>query len=180
MEYVDNAIKMQGHSGKEGKDTALWDKAGDTTKTSAKFPRSAMVPYAMVEWPVKENRTHNELILWREKQEKDYPKFQKYDWKLVNKFVIAAGQVDVSDKNSSMMALDVDPVTATYEGFWNWVEHRLDATLGEKSPIIAPAMAGPPQMTAEFLKDMTKILGTSIVALQYQYPQQQQPGATQN
>ena len=135
-------------------------------KKRAKFPRLAMVNYAMVEWLVIANRP-NKLRLWIEKQEKYEPKFQKDDWELVHKFVMAEGQVDVSDKKRSILALYVEPLTATDEGFWNWIEHRLDATLGAKPHIISPAMAGPPQMTAEFWQDMTKMLGTSIVALQY-------------
>ena len=59
------------------------------------------------------------MRLWIEKQDKDVTRFQKDDWKLVNKFVMAEGQVDVSDKKSSMMALYVEPVTDTDEGFWN-------------------------------------------------------------
>ena len=45
---------------------------------------------------------------------------------------MAAGQVDASDMKSSILELDVEPVTATDEGFWNWFDHRLDSTLGEK------------------------------------------------
>ena len=70
------------------------------------------------------------------------------------------------DKKSSIMALDVEPVTATDEGFWNWVEHQLDYKLGAKPQNISPAMTGPSQMNAAFWSDMTKMLGTSIVALQ--------------
>ena len=50
----------------------------------------------------------------------------------MKKIVMVSGQVDASDKKSSMLILDVYPVTATDEGFWNWVEHRLDAMLGTK------------------------------------------------
>ena len=93
---------------------------------------------------------------------------------------MAAGQLDASDKNTIMLALDVEPVTATDEGFWNWVENQLDATLGKKPLNIAPAAAGPPQMNAAFWESITKMLGTSIVALQDQHPQQHQPGPTQS
>ena len=89
-------------------------------------------------------------------------------------------KVDVSDKKSSMMVLDLELVTDTDEGFWNWVEHRLDATLGAKPQIISPEMLGPPQMTAAFWAGMTNIMGTSIVELQYQWTQKQQLGATHN
>ena len=84
----------------------------------------------------------------------------------------------MSYKKSIILALYVEPVTATDKGFGNWVEHQLYATLGGKPNIIAPAMAVPPQMTAEFWADTTKILGTIIVALQYQWPHQQYLGST--
>ena len=45
--------------------------------------------------------------------------------------MMAAGQVDAPDKKISMLVLDVDPVTATDEGFWNWVDHILGAMLGK-------------------------------------------------
>ena len=41
-------------------------------------------------------------------------------------------------------------------------------------------MVGAPQINADFWADITKILGTSIVALQAQHPQQHQPGSTQS
>ena len=66
------------------------------------------------------------------------------------KFVMAAGQVDVLDKKSSILELDVGPVTATYQGFENWFEHQLDSTLVGKPHNIAPDMTGPSQMNAAF------------------------------
>ena len=92
---------------------------------------------------------------------------------MVNKFVMAAGKIDVLDKKSGILALNVEPVTAMDESLCNWVEHQLYATLGSNPHIIAPSMAGPPHMTAAFWKDMTKTLGTSIVVLQAHPPHQQ-------
>ena len=37
--------------------------------------------------------------------------------------MMAEGQVDASDKKSSIIALDVVPVTAIDEGPWNWAEN---------------------------------------------------------
>ena len=54
----------------------------------------------------------------------------------------------------------------------------MDSKLVSKPNIIAPVMAGRPQMTVAFLADMTKMLGTSIVALQDKQPQQHQMGST--
>ena len=36
---------------------------------------------------------------------------------------MASGQVYESDKKSCILDLDMEPVTAIDEGFWNWVEH---------------------------------------------------------
>lgn len=83
-------------------------------KIRAKFPRLEMVPYAMVEWLVKANSTPSEMRLWIEKQDMEVTKFQREDWELVNKFVMKLGQVSVSDKKSSMLALDVESVTSTF------------------------------------------------------------------
>ena len=49
-----------------------------------------------------------------------------------------------------MLALYVEPVTATDEGFWRWVEHRLYSTFGTKPQNIVPDMAGPLQMNVAF------------------------------
>ena len=143
MEYVNNAIEMQGHFEQEGNNDTLWDTAGDTTKTKAELPRLAMAPYAMLEWLVQANRTPNELRLWTENKKKDNSNFQKYYCGLFKTFVMAAGQVNAFDKKRSMLVLGAEPVTATDEGFRNWVEHRLDATVGAKPQNIAPAMADP-------------------------------------
>ena len=57
---------------------------------------------------------------------------------MINKFVMAAGKVDVSYKKISMLALYVEPLTDTYEVFWNWVEHCVDDALGAEPQIISP------------------------------------------
>ena len=51
---------------------------------------------------------------------------------------MAAGKVDVSYKKISMLALYVEPLTDTYEVFWNWVEHCVDDALGAEPQIISP------------------------------------------
>ena len=43
--------------------------------------------------------------------------------------------MDPNDKNSSVLAMFVDPVTATDPKFWILADQRLDATLGTKPPI---------------------------------------------
>ena len=114
---------MQGHFGQEGNDNTLWDTAEDPTKTKAKLPILAMVPYEMVQWPFQANSMPNELRLWIENQDKDDPNFQKDEWELFKNFMMAAVQVYALDKNSSMLKLVMETETATDEGFWNWVEN---------------------------------------------------------
>ena len=70
-----NSIKMQGHFVQEGNDNTVWDTAGDPMKTRAKFPKLEMMLYDMVEYLFKANRTHNELRLWIDRQEKDDSNF---------------------------------------------------------------------------------------------------------
>ena len=41
--------------------------------------------------------------------------------------------MDPNDKKSSVLAVEVEPFTIIDPKFWNWVDQRLDASLG-KSP----------------------------------------------
>ena len=91
---------------------------------------------------------------------------------------MAVGQLDASDKRSSMLVLDVEQVTATYEEFWNWAEHRLYVTLGTKPQNIAPSVEVPPQINSDFWENMTKMLETSKVVPHTQQTHQQHPGST--
>ena len=49
------------------------------------------------------------------------PIFRKIIGSCSKTFGMAAGQVDASDNKGSILALDIKPVTATHEGFWNWI-----------------------------------------------------------
>ena len=68
-----------------------------------------------------------------------YGNCQRGDWELFFKFSMAAAQMDPSDKNSSILDMEVDPVTATDPIFWKWAEQRLDDTFGTR-PTISPVM----------------------------------------
>ena len=116
LEYVENAIELQGHFEQEVNKNTLWDTSGEPMKMRSKFPILVMVPYVMVDWLVKANWAPNKMILWIEKHEKDDTKFQKGSWELFNKFMMAAWKLYVPDKNSRILELDVDPLTATDEG----------------------------------------------------------------
>ena len=48
------------------------------------------------------------------------------DLELVVSFAMAATKMDPNDKKSSVLAMYVDPVTATDPTFWKWADHILD------------------------------------------------------
>ena len=58
--------------------------------------------------------------------------FIKEDWGLFFEFSMAAAQMDPNDKKSSILAMEVEPVTVTDPKFWKWADQRLDATLGTR------------------------------------------------
>ena len=60
------------------------------------------------------------------------PIFQKEDWDLFFKFTIALVNMDPSDKKSSVLDIEVEPVTSTDPKFCKWEYKRLDATLGTR------------------------------------------------
>ena len=58
--------------------------------------------------------------------------FIKEDWGLLFKFSMAAAQMDPNDKKSSILAMELEPITVTDPKFWKWADQRLDATLGTR------------------------------------------------
>ena len=63
---------------------------------------------------------------------------QKEDWELFLEFTMAAAQMDPSDNKSSVLAMEVEPVTATDPKFWKWSDQRLDdklVTRTERPPV---------------------------------------------
>ena len=40
--------------------------------------------------------------------------------------------MDPNNKKSSILAIEVEPVTVTDPKFWKWADQRLDATLGTR------------------------------------------------
>ena len=58
-----------------------------------------------------------------------YVNFIKEDWGLFFEFSMAAAQMDPNDKKSSILAMEVEPVTVTDPKCWEWSDQRLDATL---------------------------------------------------
>ena len=50
---------------------------------------------------------------------------------------MVSAQMDPNDKNSSVLAMEVDPVTATYPKFCKWTDQILDATLRTRPTIFS-------------------------------------------
>ena len=53
-------------------------------------------------------------------------------WELFFAFSMAAAQMDPKENKSSVLAMEVEPVTATDPKFWKWADQILDATLGTR------------------------------------------------
>ena len=59
----------------------------------------------------------------------------KEDWDLFFAFSMAEEQMDPNDKKSSVLSMEVEPVTVTDPKFWKWSDQRLDATWGTRQKI---------------------------------------------
>ena len=56
-----------------------------------------------------------------------------------------------NDKKSSVLAMEVEPVTVTEPKFWKWEDHILDATLGIRPKIsIVMRRSGTSQIDQSF------------------------------
>ena len=92
-----------------------------------------------------------------------YGNYQKKDWELFFEFTMAAAHLDPNDKKSSVLAMEVGPVTATEPKFWKWTDQRLDATLG-KIPTIYPVTNrdDTAHIYQTFWENLTKVMGSRI------------------
>ena len=72
-----------------------------------------MVPYSVLEWLSKKGRTPNELRVCLEEMMRTDVNCKKEDWELFFAFSIAAAQMDPNDKKSSVLDIELEPVTAT-------------------------------------------------------------------
>ena len=73
--------------------------------TTAKFPRLAVVPYAVVEWLSKKGRTPNELRVLLEKMMRKDVNYKKEDWDLFFTFSIAESQMEPNDRKRSVLEM---------------------------------------------------------------------------
>ena len=58
--------------------------------------------------------------------------FIKEDWGLFFEFSMAAAQMYPNDKKSSILAMELEPITVTDPTFWEWADQILGATLGKR------------------------------------------------
>ena len=76
------------------------------------------MPHAAVQCLSKGGQTPNELRVWLEEILRRYRNFQMDDWELLFDFEMEAAQMDPNDKNSSVLAMEVDPDTTADTKFW--------------------------------------------------------------
>ena len=67
LKYLSNQIELQIRFSQEENCHVMWDTTGMKNLTTIRFPRLAVVPYAVVEWLNKKGHTPNELRIWLEK-----------------------------------------------------------------------------------------------------------------
>ena len=123
---------MKTYFSQEENHHSMWDTNGETNPTENNLPRMAVVPYEAVEWLSKGGRTTNEFRVRLEETMRNYENYQKEDWELFFEFSMAASKIYPKYKKSSVLAIDVEPVTATDTQFWKLEDQLLDATLGTK------------------------------------------------
>ena len=67
--------------------------------------------------------------------------------------------MDPNDKKSSVLAMEVEPVTVTDPKFWKWADQRLDATLVTR-PTRSPVTdrGGTSQIDQSFWEDLKRLM----------------------
>ena len=91
---------------------------------------------------------------------------QKEDWELLFEFVMAAEHMEPNDKNSIVLAMDVEPVTTIDPKFWKWEDQKLDdkfVTRPTRSAVIN--RGGTANIDQSFWEKLTKVMGRGIVAM---------------
>ena len=138
-----------------------------------------MVPYAVVEWISEGGQTPNELRVWLEETTRTDVNLQREDWELFFEFAMAAAQMDPSDKKSSVLAMEVKPVTGTDPKFWKWEDHILDDKLGTR-PTRSPVTdrGGTSHIDKSFWENLTRVMGSGMGEMLQAQQSQQKPTAT--
>ena len=85
--------------------------------------------------------------------------FQREGWKFLFAFAMTVAQMDPDEKKISVLAMEVEPVTATDPKFWKWADQILDATLGTRqtrSPVTD--RGGTSQIDQSFWENFTRVM----------------------
>ena len=78
-------------------------------------------------------------------------------------FSMAAAQMDPNDKKSSILAMEVEPVTVTYPTFWKWADQILDAALGTKpTRSVVTRESSTSHIDQSFWEILTKFTGSRM------------------
>ena len=74
--------------------------------------------------------------------------------------------MDPNYKRSSVLDMEVDPVTVTDPNFWKWEDRRLDATLGTR-PTRSQVMdrGGTSKINQYFWENLTRVMGSGMGAM---------------
>ena len=86
--------------------------------------------------------------------------------------------MDPNNKKSSILAMEVEPVTVTDSKFWKWTDQRFDATLGIR-PTRSVVTRGnsTSQIDQSFWENLTKVMGSSMEEMLQVQQSQQKPTA---
>ena len=105
--------------------------------------------------------------------------FIKEDWDLFFEFSMTAAQMNPNDKKSSILAMEVEPVTFTDPIFLKWADQILDATL-ETIPTrsVVTRESGTSQIDQYFWENLTKAMGSIMGGNLQAQKSQQQPTST--
>ena len=92
---------------------------------------------------------------------------------------MAEAQMGPNYKKSSVLAMELEPVTITDPKFWKWADQKLDATLVTR-PIryIVTRRSGTSQIGHSFWENLTRVMGISMGKILQARQIQHQPSAT--
>ena len=67
--------------------------------------------------------------------------------------------MDPNDKKISVLAIEVEPVTATDPKFWKWADQRLDSSLGTRSTrSLVMVMSGTSHIDQSLWVNLTRLI----------------------
>ena len=82
----------------------------------------AIVPYVAINWLNTGTRTPNNLRVWIEAYIIDHADAKKSDWQQLYDFAMVATQEDPNSRGSSLLAFEVNAITAVDPAFDQWME----------------------------------------------------------